>query len=239
MSSYNEFTSGQKLILNESSVVQFEYFTDETLYINTKSTKYSPNLSIGIKLSKVLSLQPANPNSKLSPQNKVLEDLRKIQIPLLDKVLGIKTAGNYQFFRKSIVLVSGIGETRRFVENIWIKKKPLRELFKWGYIHDGERELLFDSKSGAHPSLIITHQADEVLKLLQNERDSIGAIYFDGVHFASNNLQVFDKISEIGIPVIVTADFFESEQLIYLEDQDFNLWKWNRKYLELCRYLYL
>jgi hypothetical protein len=137
--------------------------------------------------------------------------------------------GNRSLFRENLILVSKIGETVRSIQGHCINHSKIIDLFQWGKLDvNGNVTMLTSGQYAAKPSCLIASDLFGTAEYVTNNPQRTKGIIIDGVTSCLKDIQrLDDDLLGRGIPVIVIADFFDTESLPHLEEREFKVWQWN------------
>jgi len=233
-----KLSRGQKLLVN-NRVVEFD---GEDYSPGQKRRRLWVKCSDGrwaLPMDRQLDFQPVRTRRRLS----TLESVRKAYYSspaidvAIDNILDIHTKGNCALFDENLILVSKIGETTNFIQGYYINNSRIVELFQWGKLDvNGNMTSLTSGQYAAEPSCLIASDLYGVAEyVISNPRRTKGII-IDGTTCCLKDIQrLDDDLISRNLPVIVIADFFDTESLPYLGERGFRVWQWNSDNLSQSR----
>lgn len=212
--SHLRYKRGEKLILNEDAIVEWDHYNEEGIFFKTKAEKESSGALIQVKFEDIIKLKPAPANRKvLSAKNRVMSAFFPRGEQYLDQLLQIKSRGNNQFIKRSICLVGKFKHYEELNNHLGIDGRPLQSLITYGKINDR-------GNAPAHHSLLLTNNLS-ALSLYSTEPDRIAAIIIDGASFVDEERTNFADIDAAGLPTILITDLSESSCFPVLADFGF------------------
>lgn len=229
--SYKSFKPGDKLILNNSAIVQ--WIGIEEIEINgirkefgfylTKATKKSPSIKKSILLDKIFQLQPSIKN-KLSSQERVLSAKKnEIESPT-DKILNFKTYGNKNFLKNKICLVTKYNSYQNSIEGIHLNNFPLNEYIQIGKIDE-------NGNTESNTPLIITNNLSNLA--LYSPSNNLANIIIDGFKMIEERGTDFSDIDVKNIPTILITDLSEIESFETIGNYGFEFFNFTKENLKL------
>lgn len=231
-----KFSKGEKLFIN-NCVVEFdreEFSADLNQLIMWVNC--SKNARYGITLDRKLEFRPADTKRPLSSLEKVKAaiHLTKEKENKLDTILDIAAGDNPSFFHHNLILVSKIGETTHFIQDHFLNRNKLINLFHWGKIDvKGNITTLTSGQLSAQPCCLIASDLFSVAEYFKGKKtlETEGFI-IDGTDVCLKDIQrLDDDILSRDVPIVVIADFSDTESLHHLEERGFRVWQWGQEYL--------
>ncbi len=238
--SLEPFRSGQKLLLDDSYVV--EYVKEEAVYgtpffwmkmsAKSKAGQKPENTTRAFRVSERLRFQPTDTKKPLTPIENI--DFQPPDHPL-DQLLEIKSCGNRSIFQTKVLLVSRLTRVRQFAEQTYIinpaspeQSVSLRDLFQWGGITvEAELERWGHQQIDAEPVIGIAPDLITLREYLFTRQSSDVLIILDGNLPFANDLQALDEILDGGYPVFAVMENQNLDDLKHLEDRSFKTWLWS------------
>jgi len=225
------FSRGQKLLLMNNCVVEFEKeefspaVNRRVMWVRCRDGRWA------IPLDRKLEFQPTTTKRPLSSLERIKAAYCAAEIlnNPIDNILEIRTMGNRSLFRENLILVSKIGETVRSIQGHYINHSKIIDLFQWGRLDvNGNVTVLTSGQRAAEPSCLIASDLFSTAEYVANDLQRTKGIIVDGVTSCLRDIQCLDDdLLGRGIPVIVIADFFDTESLPHLEEREFKVWQWN------------
>lgn len=224
---FSEFRPGQKLLLNNKYVVEFEGIAEGKIWIKTSDT----SSRIGLNLGRMLQFQPTT-RKRLSPIKKVWSEYSNAPRVSIDSILDIYTAGNKSLFSSNIIFVGRTGKSVEFINNTEINKTRLIDLFLWGKLNaEGNISIVSTGGVQALPSCLIASDLYSAVNYFNFDENKSRAIVLSSISFGKNDPQSFNALLDSKIPIIVIADFNDLDDLESLREDGFKIWQWNEKNL--------
>ena len=239
------FSPGQKLLLDGKYVVEYvgrNNINGSPFFVvrmNAKSKAgYKPaSTTRWFPINQLLRFQPTETKRPLTP----IENTVPQSDPAIDQLLDISSFGNRSIFTNKIVLVSRLTRVRQFAEKTYVVKPaspeqsvPLRDLFQWGGITEGELDQWGTKQVDAEPVLAVSPDLITLQEYLFNSncRPSEVLIVLDSSLPFANDLQALDEILDEGYSVFAAMGNRHLDDLKYLEDRNFKSWEWSGSELE-------
>lgn len=232
LESYRQFKPGDKLLLNNTSVVQWIGVRDleknektiKVALIRTKGTKGSSSMEISIPFDKIKRLQLTD-KKVLSTQDDVLKSLPKKEVLPVDRLLGIETFGNTSYFKKKVCLITKYKSFNDSVERVLINNAEFPNYFQVGKIDEnGEVE----NKS---PLLVSNNLSNLAMHLILT--DSVSKIVIDGFSSILERKEDFNDIDTKKIPTILVTDLSEIESFEKIGNYEFDFYNFSKETLKL------
>jgi hypothetical protein len=140
--------------------------------------------------------------------------------------------GNKTLFESNIIFVGRIGKTVDFISSTELNKTKLDNLFLWGKLTtEGNMSIISSSRIQASPSCLIAPDLYSVVNYCNFEEDKSRAIIISSTSFCRNDPQSFTTLLDSKIPIIIIADFNDSDDLEYLYENNFKIWQWDKRNL--------
>jgi hypothetical protein len=205
--SFSKYKCGDKLILNQGSIVEWAYKTTRGVTFKVvDKTGCETFFSIGF--SGAFKLQPApKSRNKLSSLDRVKKDLPKKGMSSLDKVLDIDSFGNNLFQKSSICLVGKFKYYENSIENILLNQTSITDYFRVGKLDE--------NGNTTEQSPLILANSFSSLRLFTSETISIPKIIIDGFNILTPRGDFSDLDNKYRTPTILITDLSEIE---YFED---------------------
>jgi hypothetical protein len=228
---YNMCEKGQKVLLN-GCFVEFEcLFFDKESNRKKIRIKCKNNIYIETFTDNIYQFELTSSNKALSKNEQVSRKLNLNEMERKDKstVLGLPRA--FSNNENSVILVSKIGDTEKFIDENYINENKIKELILCGKINpDGEIKTLHDDDIIANPSLLISIDLYRIENYFEEHTNKTKGIIIDGLSKCIDDLQVLDEeILNNNIPVIVFTDHSDIESIRLLEERDFIIWQWDKE----------
>lgn len=222
-----DFQPGQKLLLNDKYVVEFEGKADGKIWIKASDG----SSRIGLNIGRLLQFQPTT-RQRLSPVKKVWGEYNNApQVPV-DSILDIYTAGNKLLFESNIIYVGRIGHSIKFLNEVEINNTRLLNLFLWGKLNtEGYLSIISPARVQASPSCIIAGELYSLVNYVKLDEDKSKAVVISDPSFCKNDPQSFNALLDSKIPIVVIADFNDLDDLESLVENEFKIWQWNERNL--------
>jgi hypothetical protein len=210
------YREGDKLILNNNSVVEWVGSDKEGITFKTKKKGRSENPQITVKFEYIIKLQPAPSNrNALSTYKRVRQGLFENAKHPIDKLLRINSEGNRLFLKNSIGLISNINVFSKVNDEINVNRCPLGDFLLVNKVNKkGEPSAEFSP-------LLLTNDLINLTLYLQNN-NSVGSILIDGYSHIYSRKTDFLDIAQKNIPVILFTDLSEIEHFQSIKDLGFN-----------------
>jgi hypothetical protein len=221
--SYKSYRIGDKLLLNNKSIV--EWLGIKHKQFKGPTFKTSDAGEISIRFSDILKLQKApddtKPLSKLNMVRKCLD--AKIQTPL-EKLLKINVSGNLQFVKNKICLISKYNQFIESSEEIFMNQELMSSYLQFGKIvesHVIESPLLVSNNLSYLASYLAS--SNSVSKIII---DSFASIY-------GRSITDFAEIDMKHIPTVLITDLSEIESFENINNFGFDFFNFTNKNLKL------
>lgn len=214
LSSYKQYSSGDKLILNNKAIVQWVGVNADGLTFKTKASRDSPNTLITVNAAKAYMLQKA-PKSKvaLSSLRTVQETLPQKQLSALDRLLAIRSYGNMQFQKNSVCL---IGKYKFFDESL--HDLHINGLSFNSYVQELK---LSDEQTDSRSALVLSNTLMPLATNLSSSQ-TFTSIIIDGAFPVCDRLTDFSKIDSFNYPLFLITDFSEIALWGKIKEQGFD-----------------
>ncbi|MCP4352952.1 MAG: hypothetical protein GY795_46470 [Desulfobacterales bacterium] len=219
-----DFYKGQKLLLNNTYVVEYDKKDSDYIWI-----KQGSNAKRIIELNQILRLQPVKTNLPLAILPR--QPIRCSPPNLIDIILDIKSFGNKSIFANMVIIVSPVGKTFEFIKNVSIHGDDLKpillsRLFQWGKIaSEGDIEIRHNQQVEAEPVIAVSNLFG-VNEYLQSYPQSKPLIIFDGNSSFINYPDVFDDILKSDCPTIAVMEQGD-DGIGFLAERSFHTWVWS------------
>jgi hypothetical protein len=212
--SYQRYQRGEKLILNEDAIVEWDHYTDKGIFFRTKAEKESSGALIQVKFEDIIKLKPAPAGRNvLSAKNRVMSAFAARNEHYLDQLLQIRSRGNNQFIKRSVCLAGKFKNYEEIEKQLTIDGRSLGVLIAPGKIDD-------QGNAPAYRPLLLTNNLS-ALSLYSTDPDRIAAIILDGAGFVDEERTNFSDIDAAGLPTILITDLSESACFPLLVDFGF------------------
>jgi len=219
--SFENYKPGDKLILNQSSIVEWAHKTSNKITFKTGCNTY---FSLG--LSGAFKLQPApRTRHKLSSLKRVKQDLPKRKKSPIDKLLGIDSYGNKLFQKSSICLISKYKDFEQSVENVLLNRFGINEYFRAERINENGNISEFS------PLLIANNYSN--LSQYLSEPKPVSKIIIDGFNLVSPRADFIDVDRQFSIPTILLTDLAEIEFLQDIKNHGFEFFAFSKGKLRI------
>lgn len=229
---FYDFQPGQKLLMNNKYIVEFEGIADGKIWILALNNKTHTKSRIVLKTDRIIQFQSVETKRRLSSDNKVWQEYKNAPESPIDSILNIYTAGNKSFFESNIIYVGRTGKTVEYINTTKLNKTKLVDLFLWGK-HNTEGNVSIINSGGiqATPSCIIFPDLYSVVNYCNFDEERSRAIIISSTSFCKNDPQSFTTLLDSKIPIIIITDFNDSEDPEYLSEFNFKIWQWDERNL--------
>ncbi|MDD4382540.1 MAG: DrmE family protein [Candidatus Shapirobacteria bacterium] len=232
-----EYLPGQKLLIN-GVVVEFVGEENNPSYgyrfiirYWNDDKKHPGYITDHIPCENNQMFEMADQNCEISSYSKVVKALLGLEESsvVTNDILGINFRNTISRFERNVILVSGIGETKRFAEMNTVNNVLVSELFPWGKLdYTGDTTALF-YKEKAKPNCIISSNMFGIEEYISKKGKNYGII-IDGIDKCTDNLQQLDDLIDSGNRIVVFCDRNELDEANkYLINRDFLVWSWDKK----------
>jgi len=227
---YKLYRPGQRLLLNNEAIVEWVRGDKNNITFKTRGTRkknYWENTTgteITITCDRINNLRPANGTRKaLSSQEFVYKNLLPKSTVAIDKLLGIRSNGNFLFQKKSICLVSRFKTYEESIEQIRLNGALITDYFKQGKIGD-------DGKLIESGPLVITNNFRD-LALWLEKRNPVSKIIIDGYKaIGEKGLTDFSDLDQkYNLPTVLITDLSEIDTFESIENHGFNFFSFTRQ----------
>lgn len=188
-----------------------------------------------IPQSQRLRIQHSTSTRKLTKKDK--HPIRSV----LDSVLGTKLQGNTSMLCSSVLLISGISETRENVSNLRVtsdktdSSKNLNKLLNTiGWCHmggDGDLKVWGSSGKDEKPLIITACNVIDANEYLEEADQKPSLIIIDGAEYLRNYLEL-KILLESGLPVLFVLSAKHIDAIREIKELNFEFWTWNRNELK-------
>ena len=227
------FKSGQKLLINNKYIVEFESIVGNKIWIKASDSKNRTTSRIGLQTNRILQFEPIQTKRRLSPSGKVWKEYQNAPETPIDSILNINTSGNKSIFESNIIYVGRIGKTVEFINNTKINKSRLVDLFLWGKLDtDGKISIITPKKIQASPPCIISPDLYSVVNYCNFEDNKSKAIVISNTAFCKNDPQSLNFLLDSKIPIIVLTDLNDLSNINTFVENNFKIWQWNESNLK-------
>jgi hypothetical protein len=221
---YKEYNRGDKLMLNNSAIVEWVGIQPNGVVFKTKSVGESSGAEIEIKFSQVTKLQKAPPGRQaLSAEKKVKEVLPAVTKTPIEHLLNIDAKGNMGFIKNSICVITKFNRFDSAIEGIKLGNELLESYFRPVKIEDGGKV------KEQSPCLIANSYLDFMYYLETEAVAPVSRMIIDGFSFISERTTDFKDIDrKHNIPTILITDLSETdcfEEIVSLGFDFFNFTK--------------
>lgn len=224
------YTKGQKLYFN-GCIVEFDGEYDDPKFGHSVNLNCR-NGSVGFPWNEMTYFHPSDSARKLSSVTDISAAIRTIRSSKapIDDILGIETHGNRSFFRKSVLLVSGVNETLSYFRDSAMNGNRMGDYIVLTRGDDGGQTVpLGGETASGTPSIVLCQDMISAGEFLLSNIDNIGIVIVDGMSKCIHDTQILDEMCDTNAKIVVITDYSEIEQLKYLKERDFELFGWNRE----------
>lgn len=224
---YKNYKRGDKLILNNSAIVEWSGINSNGVTFRTKETKVSSGAEITIKFSDVIMLQKAPISRKvLSSLQAVKAALPSRNVTPIEKILNIDTYGNFEFVRNKICLVSKYKSYVDSTADITLNFASLPDYFKEGKIDE-------NGMTDINSPLLISNNLSNLALYTTLSAPLISKIIIDGFASIQERRTDFFDIDAKNIPTILITDLSEIESFETIGNFGFEFYNFTKDNLQI------
>lgn len=228
--SYRQYKPGDKLILNNQTIV--EWVGVKSMLVNgkdfsgptfkTKSSNKDSEAVITIKFSDVVKLQRLSENKKkLSSQGKVMRSLPKGSLTPLENLLSFDVYGNKEFIKNTICLISKYKSYDDSTTNVLMNSNEINDYFKPGKINE-------DGKTDSGSPFLMTNSFANLILYLA-ESKPFSKIIVDGFNAVTPRSDFSEIDRDFKIPTILITDLSEIESFKEIKNHGFEFFNFTKE----------